>query len=205
MEAIFSKARFRKQPLQSWFGLAWSDPDTREVGVIEFRFEVGVVVEDSEETAQLVRSAIAGEAGAVERLLRGHADRLGGMIGLRLDRRLAARVDAADVVQEVLLVAYQRHEFDLELTFPFYVWLRAIAVNKLLELHRRHLGTEMRDAHREVSLERTVGSGASSEMLAGCLVDTGTSPSGAAMRLELRALLETILDQLPSTTRRSSR
>ena len=37
---------------------------------------------------------------------------------------------------------------------PFFLWLRGIAGNKLLELHRYHLGTPMRDARREVSLYR---------------------------------------------------
>ena len=35
---------------------------------------------------------------------------------------------------------------------PFFLWLRLITGQKLLEVHRRHLGAQQRDAGREVSL-----------------------------------------------------
>ena len=37
---------------------------------------------------------------------------------------------------------------------PFFLWLRHLTGLKLAEVHRHHLGTQMRDADREVSLHR---------------------------------------------------
>src|ERR687886_592175 len=62
---------------------------------------------------------------------------------------------------------------------PFFLWLRGIAGNKLLELHRRHLGTPMRDARREISLYRGPMPGASSAALAARLLGHDTRPSEA--------------------------
>ena len=77
------------------------------------------------------------------------------MVAFRLDHRLQGRIDPQDVIQEAYLEASEhRSEFFQNPSMPFYLWLRGIVGNKLLELHRFHLGTKMRDAGREVSLYR---------------------------------------------------
>src|SRR5262249_51036075 len=69
----------------------------------------GVVMwSNTPETQELLEQARQGDAGAVERLLTTHREPLRRMIGLRLDPALAARVDASDIVQDVLLEAHRR-------------------------------------------------------------------------------------------------
>ena len=77
---------------------------------------------------------------------------------------------------------------------PFFLWLRGIAGHKLLELHRRHLGTPMRDARREVSLYRGALPGATSAALAAQLLGHQTRPSEAAVRAEAKIRLQEALN-----------
>jgi hypothetical protein len=77
------------------------------------------------------------------------------MIHLRLSRRVQGRVDDSDVLQETFLdVARRLKEYTADPKLPFYLWLRHMAGLKLAEVHRRHLGTQLRDADREVTLHR---------------------------------------------------
>ncbi len=115
------------------------------------------------------------------------------MVRLRMDPRARARFDASDVVQEVFVEAVQRCEGYLESpSMGFYPWLRFIAVEKLLQFHRRHLEMKRRDARKEVVHARDLSS--FSLALAEELVSSGTSPSEAARRKELKAMLLEILD-----------
>ena len=73
------------------------------------------------DTEQLLERAGRGESGACQQLLTRHRDRLRQMIAVRLDRRLAARVDPSDVVQEALADAVRKLAGYLEQRpLPFY-------------------------------------------------------------------------------------
>src|SRR5215467_11321745 len=90
------------------------------------------------------------------RLLERYRARLRKLIALRLDPRLQGRVDPSDVIQEAYLDAARRlpeYARDPE-PMPFYLWLRFLVGQKILEQHRFHLGAQGRDAGREVSLYR---------------------------------------------------
>src|SRR5687768_12804285 len=133
-------------------------------------------------------------------LLHQHADRLCNMIDFRLDARLRGRVDAADVIQEAFLVATARRaDFFGQSAQPLFLWLRWIVGNTLLDLHRHHLGTQMRDAAREVSSHRRAR-GASDddtrESLIARLTAGGTGPATAAGRAEAKAWLGEALAQM---------
>ena len=54
------------------------------------------------ENDRLLQLAAAGDGAAWGTLLTEHQDRLCRMVEFRLDRRLQGRVDASDVVQEIL-------------------------------------------------------------------------------------------------------
>jgi RNA polymerase sigma-70 factor (ECF subfamily) len=103
--------------------------------------------------ASLLSRAAAGDAEAWGALLARHQDRLTSVICFRLDPRLRGRVDAADVLQEVFVAATARRgEFFAQTTQqPLFLWLRWMAGNTLLELHRHHLGFQMRDVRREAA------------------------------------------------------
>jgi RNA polymerase sigma-70 factor (ECF subfamily) len=102
---------------------------------------------------ELLDAARTGDEGALAALVERHRDRLERMVRLLLDRRLQGRVDPADVVQEAYLALrgkFPQHIADPHL--PFFLWLRLEVGQKLVNLHRLHLGTQMRDAGQEVSL-----------------------------------------------------
>ena len=63
---------------------------------------------DSDQTQELLQHAGRGDAAAVHQLLDRHRDSLRQMVQFRLDRALAGRIDASDIVQDVLLEAHQR-------------------------------------------------------------------------------------------------
>jgi RNA polymerase sigma-70 factor (ECF subfamily) len=152
---------------------------------------------DASETHRLAHRAAAGDQAAWADLLAPHQARLHRMITLRLDRRLQGRIDAADVLQEVYLEAFAHLAGYVENpTLPFFLWLRSIAGHKLLELHRLHLGTQMRDAGREVSLYRGSLPQTSSAALAAQLLGHDTRPSEAAIRAERKIRLQEALNSM---------
>ncbi len=128
-------------------------------------------------------------------------DRLERMVRFRMDRRLSSRVDVADVLQEAYLDAAKRIDAYLaKPEAPFFVWLRGIAANTLADVHRRHLGAELRDAARDQSLYQR-GPEGSSELLAAQLAGHFTSPSQAAMRDEAAARIEAALEEMDEIDR----
>jgi len=158
--------------------------------------------DDSSETDRLLRRAAGGDQEALGALLTGHAGRLRRMVTFRLDPRLKGRIDPSDVIQEVYLTVSRRlAEYLQQPAMPFFLWLRGIAGNKLLELHRNHLGAPMRDARREVPLDRGGAPEATSAALAAQLVGAATRPSEAAVRAEVKARLREALDRMDRTDR----
>jgi RNA polymerase sigma-70 factor (ECF subfamily) len=123
------------------------------------------------------------------------------MIEVRMDPRLRARLDAADVLQEVYLAASKRlAAYVAAPEAPVFIWLRGIAANTLTDLHRRHLAAQARDAGREVSIDQAGGTTTSS-WLSRQLMASMTSPSQAAMREEKAAQLAAAVDQLEEIDR----
>ena len=83
------------------------------------------------DTEMLLERVARGDAIAREQLVARHHDRLRRMVALRLDRRLAARVDPSDIVQESLVEAHQRlADYVRDRPLPFYAWLRQFAWNR---------------------------------------------------------------------------
>ena len=150
---------------------------------------------DAEEIASLREGVRLGKSKALGALFERHRARLLRMVLLRLDRRAQGRIDASDVIQDAFLEATRRLEAYLEdPRMPFYLWLRFLTAQKLLQLHRRHLGAEVRDAGREISLYRGTMPGATSAALAEQLIGSQSSPSKAAIRVEMKARLQEALD-----------
>src|SRR5215831_13106662 len=136
---------------------------------------------------ELLDAACNGDDGALAALVERHRDRLERMVRLRMDSRLQGRVDPADVVQDAYLAVrgkFARYNTDSQL--PFFLWLRLEVGQKLVDLHRFHLGTQMRDAGQEVSLHRGALPQVTSLSLAEHLLGKLTTASRAAMRAELK-------------------
>jgi RNA polymerase sigma-70 factor (ECF subfamily) len=122
-------------------------------------------------------------------------DRLWRMVRVRLDRRLLGRVDPDDILQEAFLEATRRlGHFQRQGPSSLFLWLRLVVGQTLVDAHRRHLGTQQRDAGREVSIHRHGFPEASSASLAGALVADLSTPSQALMRAEAAQTLETALE-----------
>jgi RNA polymerase sigma-70 factor (ECF subfamily) len=155
----------------------------------------------SEGLEELERRLRRGDATAAGELFALHRDRLRRMVGLRLDRRLQGRLDASDVLQEAFLDVQQKAADFGEKGMPAYLWLRLVVAERLLALHRRHLGAKIRDAGQEVSLYRGGLPAASTHSLANLLLGRMTSPSEAAVRAERQVRLQDALNQMDALDR----
>jgi RNA polymerase sigma-70 factor, ECF subfamily len=126
-----------------------------------------------------------------------HRERLWRMVNFRLDPRLRGRVDADDILQEAYLDAAQRIEhYDGGTATSFFVWLRMVVSQTLIDVHRRHLGAQMRDAGREVSIHGQRYPQATSASLTFQMLGNLTSPTQAAVRAEAAGRLEKALDDM---------
>jgi RNA polymerase sigma-70 factor, ECF subfamily len=149
------------------------------------------------DTEQLLRRAAAGDEPSWGALLTRHEERLRRMVAFRMDQRLQGRIDPQDVLQEAYLEASRlRPDYLGRRELPFLLWWRGIVGSKLRELHRHHLGTQMRDAGRDVSIYRGAMPEATSAALAARLLGHATRPSEAAARAEAKALLLAALNAM---------
>lgn len=154
-------------------------------------------MDDSQDLADLLTLAARGEPAAIAELLSRYRKRLKRMVRLRLSRHLRGRLDESDVLQEASLEAARRlPEFLRDRPLPFFLWLRHITGQKLIDAHRRHLGAKMRDAALEVSLHRGAMPAASSASLAAHLLGQLTSPSQAAIKAEARLRVQEALNAM---------
>src|SRR5437763_122071 len=102
------------------------------------------------DTGELLDRSARGDPSAPGQLLERHRGRLRRMVAVRLDRRLAARADPSDVVQEALAEAARRlPEYLSGRPLPFYPWLRQLAWDRLRELGRHHRRAGRRSVERE--------------------------------------------------------
>ncbi len=153
--------------------------------------------DNSGEVSDLLQRAAAEDAEALRELFSRYRDRLKRMVHLRLSRRLSGRVDDSDVVQEAFLeISRKLPEYARAPQMPLFLWLRHMTGLKLTEIHRRHLGTQLRDADREVSLHRGGLPEADSVSLAAQLLGKLTTPSQAAIKAEQRIYVQEALNSM---------
>jgi RNA polymerase sigma-70 factor (ECF subfamily) len=152
---------------------------------------------NSSDTVRLLELARAGDRAALTEIFARYRDRLRRMVELRLDRRLQARIDASDVIQDAYLEVAKRLEaYIQDPKIPLFLWLRLVVGERLVTLHRHHLGTHMRDVGLEVSLYRGAMPEASSAALAAQLLGQHTSPTQAAVRAERLLRVQEALNSL---------
>lgn len=153
-------------------------------------------MDPTDPNADLLRRVRDGDQHALAELFSLYRDRLWQVINFRLDARLRNRVDADDVVQEAYLAAAQRIEHYLDdSTQTFFIWLRLIAKQTLIDIHRRHLGAQMRDASRDMSIHAHFAQ-ATSMSIASQLLGSFTSPSQVAMRDEAAKQLDQAIETM---------
>src|SRR5260370_25357929 len=108
---------------------------------------------NSSETVRLIERSQAGDTQALNELFTRHRERLCRMVEMRLDHRLQARIGASDVIQDAYVdVVGRLEEYLRDPKLPFFLWLRLVVGERLLKLHRHHLGTQRRAAGRDAAL-----------------------------------------------------
>jgi RNA polymerase sigma-70 factor, ECF subfamily len=153
------------------------------------------------DTDELLRQTSQGSAGARDKLLTRHQDRLRKLIAYRMDRRLAARLDPSDVVQDVLIEAARKlPDYMRERPLPFYPWLRQIACDRLIELYRQHIQAQKRSVRREEPDAIALPDESLAE-LASRLVTSATSPSQRLLRKEIQERIRNALKRLAGRDR----
>lgn len=144
---------------------------------------------------QLLARAAQGDAAAVTELLGSYRDRLRKLVTSRLDTRLVARFDPSDVVQETLIVAARNlPQYAREQPLPFYPWLRRLALQRLVDLQRKHLCAERRSVVREAI--RPALNESTVHELARYLLARGPGPHSEIVAAEREASLREALASL---------
>ena len=150
--------------------------------------------DSSPDTEVLLDRAAQGDHTAVETVLDRQRPRLRKLVAVRLDRRLASRVDASDVIQDAMVDATRAlGAFLKERPLPFYPWLRQIVLTRLLQIHRFHLHTQRRTVHREALIN---GWCDSSHHLVEHFVAQDSGPSRQVERDESRLRVQAAIEQL---------
>jgi RNA polymerase sigma-70 factor (ECF subfamily) len=127
-----------------------------------------------------------GDPDAVNRLLERHRAAIRHMIDRRMDRVIERRVDASDIVQDVMIEANRRlGDYLANPPMPFRLWLRHMARDRLIDAHRRHRVAGNRSLDREVSLRAADGGDQSQGDGMGQIADRELTPAAAATWHEL--------------------
>ena len=150
--------------------------------------------EDSEIDA-LVAQAINGSEDALAALFLRYKTQLRGMIAFRMSKNLRGRVDPSDILQEAFVDLAKRLPKFEQKGMSFFVWLRLVAKERLLKVHREHVTAQKRDVRREVD-HRNITSNATSILLADHLIDRYTSVAGQAIKAEQGELVRSVLEQM---------
>ena len=157
---------------------------------------------DADQTRELLDQARGGDAAAVNGLLDRHREALRRMVALRMDRALQQRIDASDVVQDVLVEASRRlEEYLKNPQMPFQLWLRHIAKDRLIDAHRRHRVAARRSVDREQSLVAPAHDDRSTLDLAAQIWDRELTPAAAATQHELARRFQAAIELLEETDR----
>jgi RNA polymerase sigma-70 factor (ECF subfamily) len=154
------------------------------------------------ETRELLSKARQGDAEAVNRLWERHREALRRMVEMRMDHQLERRVDASDVAQDVLIEANRRlDEYLSNPALPFHVWLRRLAKDRIIDLHRRHRVAAKRSLDREQPLAARVRLDESTMDLANQLADREMTPAEAATWRELERRFQKAVEELDDIDR----
>jgi RNA polymerase sigma-70 factor, ECF subfamily len=135
--------------------------------------------------------------GAVAELIDRYREKLLRMISVRMDYRIRSKVDGEDILQDVYVESARRiDDYIRRPSVPFFIWLRQITRQVLIDTHRRYLETDKRDVRREATPYAAEWSCAGSVFLATQLADSLTSPSQCAVRGEVVTRMNTAMEQL---------
>lgn len=157
---------------------------------------------EGDQTLQLLNGIQQGDPDAVNRLMERHRQAVRRLIHMRLDHALASRVDASDVVQDVLFEASRRMEdYIANPVMPFHLWLRQLARDRIIDMHRRHRAARRRSVDREQPISSLGNDDRSAADLAALLKDTEMTPAAATLRKEMEERFLLALNDLSEDDR----
>ena len=160
------------------------------------------MTQDSDTYDENLLALRSGGKDALAGLFLQHRDRLRRMIQLRMDQRLSQRVDASDILQEGFIDAAKRLDGYLkDPAIPFVVWLRLVVGQRLIDVHRWHIGRKKRDSRAEQPLAVMRNAAVNSNVVAMELSAHITSPSHAAAAAELSLRIRKWLDEMEEVDR----
>ena len=143
-----------------------------------------------------------GDGDAVNRLLARHREAIRRMVDRRMDRVMQRRVDASDIVQDVMLEANRRlGDYLSNPAMPFQLWLRHMARDRLVDAHRRHRVAATRSLDREVPLAAAGDETSSPDGMAR-VVDRDLTPAAEATWHELERRFADAVERLDEEDRR---
>lgn len=152
-------------------------------------------------TNQLIRRGVAGDQSAISELFGRYRERLRRMVAIRMGDQVAKRVDPSDVVQEALVAAADKlPDYYRQGAMPFYPWLRSLAWERVVQMHRQHIQSQKRSVLREVQPEAVL-SDQSAMHLADRLLARTSSVPGRIMRQELKSRVRSALTALGDRNR----
>ncbi len=161
----------------------------------------GTNLPDGQPTLQLLDRVRRGDDDAINGLLARHRDAIRQMVDRRMDRVIQRRVDASDIVQDVLLEANRRlGDYLANPIMPFQLWLRHMARDRLIDAHRRHRVAATRSIDREVPLAGGGDDGSLADGTAG-LADRELTPAAAATWHELERRFAAAVERLEEDDR----
>jgi len=156
---------------------------------------------EPEPTLALLDRARLGDRAAVNGLLERHRAAIRRLIDRRMDRVIGRRVDASDIVQDVLIEANRRlRDYLANPTMPFRLWLAHMARDRLIDAHRRHRVASTRSVDREVPMAASGDDDNAADPVAG-LADRELTPAAAATWRELVRRFAAAVEQLDEADR----
>lgn len=153
-------------------------------------------------TLSLLREIRDGDPDAVNALIERHREAVRRFVRMRMDQAIAQRVDASDVVQDVIFEASRRlHDYINNPVMPFHLWLRQLAKDRIIDMHRRHRTAQRRSVDREQAIASLGNDDRSTADLAQLLRDAELTPAVASVRREMEQQFLDAVNQLDDSDR----
>lgn len=152
---------------------------------------------EAEKTHELLDLVRDGDDAATNRLLERHREALRRMADMRLDPKIRQRVDASDIIQDVMIEANRRLQKYLENpVMPFHLWLRQMTTDRIIDAHRRHRVSKKRSVDLEQAPVVAANLDHSSINLGAQISDGELTPAAAAIQNELQRKFEEAVDEM---------
>ena len=157
---------------------------------------------EAEKTHELLDLAREGDESATGRLLQRHRAALLRMADMRLDPKIRQRVDASDIIQDVMIEANRRLQTYLEdPVMPFHLWLRQIATDRLIDTYRRHRVSKKRSVDLEQAPVVAANLDHSTIQFGPLIPDGELTPAAAAIQAEMQRTFEAAIEVMDETDR----